>query len=103
MTSEVPCALIPECQRPTVRTPMDTAMGRMCIACLLSKGSACEEGNKLRDDLIRRLIPEPMAGTLDDDALDLVVDQAPLLNEKFAGCLLAGQHQHRHRQLGLGE
>src|SRR5580692_10089748 len=55
-------------------------------------GSRGQEGHQLGDDLIRRLVDEPMAGPLDDDALDVVVDQAPLLYEKFSLILRAGEH-----------
>jgi hypothetical protein len=57
----------------------------------------CKEGDELRDDLIRRLIHQPMTGILDDDAFDIFVYQTCLLNEKFAGRFFTGQNQHRHR------
>jgi hypothetical protein len=60
-----------------------------------STRSACEERHKLGDDLTRCLVHQPMAGTHDDDAFDLVIDQAAQRNEKFARCLFAGQDQYR--------
>jgi hypothetical protein len=44
-----------------------------------------------------------MPSPLDDDALDVVVDQTALIDEKLSAGLLARQHEHRHRQLGHGE
>src|SRR3954469_8300345 len=67
------------------------------------RSSARKEGNEQRHHLIARLVHQPMTGAFDDDAFDIVIDQAALIDEKLSTGLFARQHQHRHRQLGFGK
>ncbi len=70
---------------------------------LSRNASAPEERDQSRDRLVRLLVDQPMAGSLDHHAFDIVRDHLALLDQEIAGRLLAGEHQHRHLQLGLGE
>jgi hypothetical protein len=54
--------------------------------------SSRQESDKSRYDLLRRFVDQPVAGTLDDHALDLIGDETAVLNEEFPRDLLAGQH-----------
>ena len=65
--------------------------------------SESQERHKFGHRLFRRLVDEPMARTLDDDTSHVIRDQPALLDEEFAGRLLTGEYQHRHRQLGFRE
>src|SRR5215212_6012209 len=50
----------------------------------LPNRSPRQERHQLRNDLIRRLVHQPVAGAFDDYALNLVGHQAALLDEKLA-------------------
>ena len=55
-----------------------------CAVFVRSDGSACEEGHKFRHNLIRCFFHQPVARALDDHALDMVGNQTPLCDQKFA-------------------
>src|SRR5712692_4856308 len=52
---------------------------------------AVKKGDKLGNDLIRRLVHQPVPRVLNDDALDVPSDQAALLDQELAGRFFPGQ------------
>src|SRR2546423_711863 len=63
-------------------------------------GDGCDGGP---GRLLRRLFHDPVAGALDDDALDVAVDELALIDQEVAAGFFAAQHEHRHRELRLRE
>ena len=62
-----------------------------------------KEGYKLGHHLIRRFVDQPVARALDDNALDIISDEAALCDQEFARSFFAGKDEHWHLQCGLGE
>src|SRR5215471_15676623 len=62
-----------------------------------------EEADDGRDDLIRRLLHQPVPGTLHDDPGHVRRHEPGLLDEERARGLLTRQHEKRHRKLARGE
>src|SRR5260370_1572301 len=44
-----------------------------------------------------------MSGAADDDAFHIVIHHPALIDEELSAGLFAGEHEHRHGELGLAE